>query len=177
VAEKRPLDPPAIDAVVGPDRPVVYTLPERVIESISLALFVTMLLATLSQVGFRYLFALPMPWTEELARTFFVMAMFTAMAFAMREDQHIVVDFLLNCYPSRVRKAAAIVFSITILFFLAVWARGTISLAQLNWNSNLVTLPWIRVAYLYWWELLGIALMALYLVIGLARNIREVKLP
>ncbi len=146
---------------------------EQGLEVVTLTLFVIMLLSTLGQVAFRYVLEISVPWTEELARTVFVAAMFTGMAFAVREREHIVVDFLILRYPPATRRWMETLFDLAILAFLGMWARGAVALADLNWNATLITLPWISVGWLYLWELLGIALMAIYVCLGLGRRLMD----
>lgn len=148
-----------------------WRLVEKGLEAVTLTLFVVMLLAALGQVAFRYLLEIPVPWTEELARTLFVAAMFTGMAFAARDREHIVVDFLLVKYAPALRRVIECLFDLAILAFLVLWARGAIALAELNWTATLITIPWFSVGWLYLWELLGIALMALYISLGLWRKL------
>jgi len=131
-------------------------------------MFILMGLSTLAQILFRYFIQSPLPWTEEAARSLFVLSMLMAIAFAYREREHIVVDFLFNKMPARARRIAGIVFNIAILMFLGFWARGAVQLADLNWNSTLITLPFFRVSYFYIWEIAAIVLTAIYVVLNTA---------
>ena len=67
---------------------------ENSLEWITMIGFSGMLLATIWQVLFRYVLKISVPWTEELARILFIMTMFLGIAIAIREDEHIIVDFL-----------------------------------------------------------------------------------
>jgi len=139
--------------------------------------FIAMLLASLGQVLFRYVLEIPVPWTEELARVLFVVSMLFGMAIAIREKEHIVVDFLLNKQTPRRRAIAACLFDALILAFLCAWARGTLGLIDLNWNSYLVTLNWIRVAYLYIAELLAVVLMIAFVLADLFAQAHSLRAP
>lgn len=147
---------------------VRYTLPERILHAATLSLFVLMGLSTLAQILFRYFLQLPLPWTEEAARVLFVLSMLMAIAFAYREGEHIIVDFLFLKLPGNVRRTVSILFNVAILCFLVTWARGAIQLADLNWGSSLVTLPFFRVSYLYMWEVAAIALTTIYVILDTA---------
>lgn len=148
------------------------TLAERAIEVVTLVMFVAVLLATLAQVFFRYVAEIPVPWTEELARTLFVLAMLTGIALAYREREHVVVDFLFLRLPPPARRIVKLVFDAAILILLVIWARGALALAELNWGSTLITLEFFRVAYFYLWELFAIALMVLYVLIDMVKTVR-----
>lgn len=137
-----------------------------------MALFVAMILATLAQVVFRYVLEIPVPWTEEAARALFVLSMVMSMAFAYREREHIVVDFLFVKLSPVSQRRLGLVFNLAILAFLAAWARGAWRLAEINWNSTLVTIPFFRVAYFYIWEVAAILLFLLYVVLDTIARVR-----
>ncbi|MEQ8707754.1 MAG: TRAP transporter small permease subunit [Rhodospirillales bacterium] len=144
--------------------------PRQAIETVATALIVVMMLSTLAQVAFRYVFELSVPWTEELARILFVMAMLLTMGTAIRENENIIVDFLLRRASPRWRCAISVLFDAAILAFLFIWGRGALALISLNLGSTLVTLPFVSVGYLYACELFGVLLMALYVGIDLVTN-------
>ncbi|MEQ9326712.1 MAG: TRAP transporter small permease [Rhodospirillales bacterium] len=157
--------------------PAWLAWPRRMIEMAAVAMITVMMLATLAQVAFRYLLEISVPWTEELSRILFVVAMFLTMGIAIREKENIVVDFLLRKAGPRPRMAIAILFDIVILGFLFIWARGALALISLNLGSSLVTLPVVSVGYLYACELLGVVLMALYVAVDLVENVRQIAAP
>ncbi len=140
---------------------------ERVVQSLGLAMFAAMLLLTLAQVVFRYALHLPVPWTEEAARALFVLATLSGIALAWRRRQHIIVDFLFAAMPFAVQRGLSLLFGISILAFLMLWARGAIELAGRNWDVTLITIGWFRLAYYYIWELAVIGLLALYVLLDL----------
>lgn len=166
--------PPALDSG-GPaadDTPAgLYTLPERLLFAVTLAMFTAMIGATLAQILFRYFLQIPVTWTEEAARALFVMAMLMGMAFAYRERQHVIVDFLFVKLPAPLQRWLGVVFNLLILVFLGFWARGALRLAEINWGSSLITVPFFRVAYFYIWELLAIALFFLYVLLDTAARV------
>ena len=61
----------------------------------------------------------------------------------------------------------SIVFAVSILVFLAMWARGAVILIERNWTVSLITIAWFKVAYYYVWELAMIALLGLYVLVDL----------
>ena len=142
-----------------------YSRAERALIGLCLAMFVAMILATLAQILFRYVLELPLAWTEEAARALFVLSMVMSIAFAYRKREHIIVDFLFDRLPPAWQRWLGLVFNLFILAFLAFWARGAWRLAELNWGSNLIAIPFFRVGYFYVWELAAIALLFLYVVL------------
>lgn len=156
----------------APARPG-YTRFERVLFAATLAMFIAMILATLTQILFRYFLKITLPWTEEAARSLFVLSMLTGMAFAYREREHVVVDFLFRKLPATIRGFLSVVFSLTILVLLAAWLRGAWQLAVLNWNATLITVPFFRVGYFYLWEMGAIILLATYVLLDLRTALRR----
>ncbi|MCB1384756.1 MAG: TRAP transporter small permease [Nitratireductor sp.] len=153
-------DPPA-----GGVPQVSYSPPERMLIWLCLAAFCAMILAALGQVVFRYVLEIPVAWTEEAARVLFVLCMVMSIAFAYREHEHVVVDFLFAGFPAGIQRGLALVFNLCIVAFLGFWARGAWRLAELNWNSTLTTIPFFRVSYFYIWELAAIGLLFLYVLL------------
>lgn len=135
---------------------------ETALTWIAMTGFIVMMLAVLAQVLFRYVLEVSAPWTEELARLLFVQSMLLGMALAVRFNEHIIVDFLFNKLSPEARIWAARLFAVVIICLLLLLMRGAVDLAQRNWNARLVSLPGIRVGYLYVGLVVSFALMAFY---------------
>ena len=137
---------------------------ERAVDALATACIVGMFVAAGAQVLFRYVLELAVPWTEELARLLFVLAMLVGIGVAIRQRDHIVVDFLLKKLPARGRLAVTALFNLVILAFLAFLAVGAFIMARTTWDSYLITLPFVRTAYLYLVQLAAVALYVFYIV-------------
>lgn len=156
-------------------RRAVVASAEFLLDALAITAFVVMLLSSLAQVLFRYALEIPVPWTEELARFLFVIAMLLGMAIAVREKEHIVVDFLFRKLPPAVQAAVAIAFDALILGFLVALLRGAIGLIGLNWSSRLIALNWISVGWLYAVEAFAVVLIILYVLADLVRQGRALR--
>lgn len=148
---------------------------DKSLVAISMAGFIGMLLATGSQVMFRYVLRIPVPWTEELARMLFILSMFLGIAAAIREKEHIVVNFLFKKMPIRVQAIGYIVYDVAILILLFLLARGTISMIRMMWNSYMIALEWIRTSYLYIGEFVAILFMMFYVILEILENVQTVR--
>jgi TRAP-type C4-dicarboxylate transport system permease small subunit len=73
--------------------------------------YAVMVMVGFAQVVFRYVLASPLSWSEELVRYVFVWSVFLTAAIAFNQNAHIVIDFLVGFYPSRLRRAARLVSS------------------------------------------------------------------
>ena len=150
----------------------LLTLFDRALVWVAMTAFIIMMLATIGQVVFRYVLEVPVPWTEELARVLFVQAMLIGMAIAVREDQHIVVDFLFKRLSPRGRHLVGFIFGLFVFLLLLILIRGAWSMVGNNWNSRLVSLGWVRVGYLYIGLLVSLVSMAFYTALGLAVRLK-----
>jgi TRAP-type C4-dicarboxylate transport system permease small subunit len=133
-------------------------------------------LSTGGQVLFRYVLKIPVPWTEELARILFILSMFLGIAIAIREKEHIVVNFLFKKLNPRAQAVGHIVFDAAILILLCFLARGTLSMVKMMWNSYMIALDWIRTAYLYMGEFIAIFFMMFYVVLEILENVQVLRL-
>jgi len=133
--------------------------------------FIGMLLSTGGQVLFRYVLRISVPWTEELARILFIQTMFFGIAVAIRENEHIVVDFLFKKMNIRLQVFGHLLYNGTIFIFLCFLARGTLAMTKMTWGSYMISLDWIRTGYLYMGELIAIVCMMLYIVIKIYENL------
>lgn len=148
---------------------------ESALEWVTMIGFSGMLLATIGQVLFRYVLKISVPWTEELARILFIMTMFLGIAIAIREDEHIVVDFLFKKLNRRLQAAGLILYNLAIFIFLCFLARGTLTMTQMTWESYMIALEWVRTGYLYFIEFIAILLMMLYVVLKINGNIKILR--
>ena len=73
----------------------------KLVEAITLIVFVVMLLLTISQIIFRYVLSISVPWTEEAARWFYVWQIFLGSALALRERIHLKVTLVTERFPPR----------------------------------------------------------------------------
>ena len=98
---------------------------EKILETITMVGFIGMLLSTGGQVLFRYALRISVPWTEELARILFILTMFLGISIAIREREHIVVDFLFKRLNPRIQAVGLIIYN-TAIFLLLCFLHGAI---------------------------------------------------
>ena len=143
---------------------------KQFLEVVTMVGFIGMLLSTGGQVLFRYVLRISVPWTEELARILFIQTMFFGIAVAIRENEHIVVDFLFKKMNLRLQAIGQIMYNTAIFIFLCFLARGTLAMTKMTWGSYMIALDWIRTGYLYMGELIAIVCMLLYIAIKIYEN-------
>lgn len=138
--------------------------------------FIGMLFTTWAQVLFRKI-SVSVDWTEELARVLFITSVFIGMAIAIYERKHIVVDFLFNRLPGRLRAAVAVFFDLVILAFLLLLLRGAARMTEVTWESYMIAMSWMRTGYLYLGECAAIVLMMIFIANQLAGDVRDLVSP
>ena len=88
--------------------------------------YVVIVVGGFAQVLFRFAFASPLSWSEELVRYVFVWSVFLTAAIAFNLNSHIVIDFLTCWYPPRLRRVVAllsltcVIVGVSILFVLGM---------------------------------------------------------
>jgi TRAP-type C4-dicarboxylate transport system permease small subunit len=145
---------------------------DGLVETVATAAFIVMFAAALLQVLVRYVLHVPVPWTEELARVLFTLAMLLGIALAIRTGEHIRVEALAQRLPRRGRLVLELAFQLLILILLLVLARGTLRMLDVTWNTHLIALSWLRTGHLYLAQLIAVGLMLLYLLARIAEGVR-----
>jgi len=134
-----------------------------VFEAVAIAAFLVMLGSSLLQVMFRYVFDLPLMWTEELARLMCVFTTYFGGVVVLLMREHIRVDFLDALLPPRGQKIIGLISDVLVGWFLVVFAIGCWFMAEATWNTETATMAWFRMAYVYYG--VGIAAVTMLLVI------------
>lgn len=117
------------------------------------------------QVLVRFVFKHPLPWTEEVARLAFVYSIFVGATLAVREKDHISVDFLLVVLPPGLRRAVRLVGTVLVAVFLGAMTWQGILFVQ---ATGVQMTPVLQLPFRYLYVVIPAsgALMLLYLVLG-----------
>lgn len=148
----------------------------RLEEYVCVALLVLMSVVVLTQVASRYVFAIPLSWTEELARYSLVWLTFIAGAMCIRSNSHFVIDLLLCKLPITPR----ILMQVAILLSMGAFAgvmlyTGIVILPIIDMQIS----PALRISmgYIYLAIPIGSFLMLFHIVCALIRKIQGLKDP
>ena len=93
----------------------------RVADLVGAALFAALFVVFLVQIGARFVFNRPLPWTDEAAVVLYIWVILWAAAFIVREREHVAFDLLWNAAGRRTRRAMRIAGHL-MLGGLAAWA-------------------------------------------------------
>jgi TRAP-type C4-dicarboxylate transport system permease small subunit len=81
----------------------------RAAQSLGGLMFLALFVVFLVQIGARFGFNKPLPWTDELAVVLYLWVILWASAFMVTEREHVVFDLVWNSVGPRVRRAMRIV--------------------------------------------------------------------
>jgi len=150
--------------------PRLKSLLERLNALVLLALFCT----TIAAVVFRTVLGLPASWSEELGQYAFIFLVFIGAAAAVADDSHIAITSLADRLGPRGRRACKLLQCVLPLPFLIVFAWGAWLNVQANWGTELPTVPWMNVGYMYLCVTLSAVAMCGWLV---QRGVRLLRTP
>lgn len=124
-------------------------------------LMVVMTITVSLQILFRYVFNVPLGWSEETARFAFVWVAFFGASALLRARQHINVTVFTDRFPIRLRDACALAANlcgmVCVFFFLV----GGIELTRNEWRQLAPALE-IPMGWVYLAIPISAALMALW---------------
>ena len=144
----------------------------RIIILIIVPIFTIMSAVTLIQVLFRYVFKLPLSWTEELARFLFVWVVFLGSAVSVKELAHVGVEYFLDRLSFGKKKVITIIAYSACIFMALI-------LAKVGWDvtrrtfAQLAPSMQIPMAYVYFAYPLGFLLSAVNFVYHLLCAINQ----
>ena len=138
---------------------------------LTMTLFTALLLVVIIQILSRYL-PYEFIWTEELSRYLFVYTIVTASPLALRKQEFIRVDLLIEALPKQVRKVYESVIAIFIFLFSVVLFIYGIQLTGLGTDLYAPTLGF-SMAYAYAAAPLLAILLMIYSVVYIVDQFRE----
>ncbi len=100
-----------------------------------IALMVVMTVTVSMQILFRYVFNVPLGWSEEAARFAFVWVSFFGAAALLRVREHINVAVFTERFPSRLRAACLFVANLCGLLCVGFFLIGGIDLTRNEWQQ------------------------------------------
>lgn len=137
----------------------------QIFDTICIAMLVILIMLALSQVLFRYVLKISVPWTEEAARMFYSFLIFTGVVLVEGENAQMKTTFFLEKMPVKVRFILqAIINGISILFCGGL-IYGAIKMARSSWSYKLGSIPFISTAIVYVPIIICMPFVILYLIL------------
>lgn len=141
-------------------------LVERVLILLSMLIAAVVFL----QVVFRYVLQQPLYWSEELPRYLLIWMSFLAAALAQKNEAHINITLAVTPLPMAVQRVIRLLANLVILGFLGVlvYSGSLVTRITAAHRSTALQIP---MAVVYAALPVGAALMMLYLVLQIARDL------
>lgn len=137
---------------------------DRVIRWIIIALMLFMTVTVFLQIVFRYVFNIPLGWSEEVARFSFAWVSFFGASALMRVREHINVTIFVDRFPPRLRSGAVLVANLCGLICVYFFLIGGIALTTNEWGQ-LAPAMQIPMGWVYLVIPVSAGLMAIWMVI------------
>jgi TRAP-type C4-dicarboxylate transport system permease small subunit len=148
-------------------RDFLVTIRQAVDGMIRWIIIVLMLFMTVTvslQIVFRYVFNVPLGWSEEVARFSFVWVSFFGASALMRVQEHINVTVFVDRFPARLRAGAVLVANLCGLICVYFFLIGGIALTTNEW-SQLAPATQVPMGWIYLVIPVSAGLMAIWMAI------------
>lgn len=119
----------------------------------------------------RYVLNDSLAWTEEIARYVLILVAFLGAITVTRKGTHIFLEFFYRYLPPLAGKWLSVVMEALSLFFYGYMAFVAVQLAQRT-KTKMASAE-IPKSLVYWGVAIGLAVMAVYSLMWLARKIRQ----
>lgn len=93
---------------------------DKIEEWVGGTLFIVMLLALVFQVFSRQVFNSPLKWSEEFARLLFVYVGYLGVSVAIKENQHVYIDFFIKKFPKPIQYTVNAILQLLVLIVLVL---------------------------------------------------------
>lgn len=135
----------------------------KILEKICFVLMIIMLSVTFAQVINRYIFGGSFFWAEECAILCMIWVTFLGSTIAIRRNSHTRIDFLINIFPPKLKKAVEVIDYLLMTVF--VLYLGYISFDVLKINKGVLTVGLkISRSVMYSSLTVGMIFMAVYFI-------------
>jgi len=148
----------------------------KLIDITALTAFAVMLVLVMSQVVFRYLIQVSVPWTEEAARWFYAWQIFLGSSLAMRDRLHLQITVLLDRFSGKPRAVLEFLTALTGLGFLAGVIWGSLLMIRAVYPVQAGSFP-VSTSYLYLSIPVGLAAMLALAARSLVDSARQLFQP
>ena len=148
---------------------------EKIQLSIGVLFLVIFFMAILIQVISRYL-GISIIWTEEVATNAFIWAIFMGAAVMVNRKDHFNFDFLFKQLKGKKRMILSLVNDSILLIFCAALFFYSLTALTSFWNYNWVTLPMIKMGYVWLALPVMTITMVIYLLAHIVGNVKQMMI-
>ncbi|MDP2061980.1 MAG: TRAP transporter small permease [Phaeovulum sp.] len=145
-------------------------------DGVAAAMLATLFSVFIVQIAARYIFNLPVGWTQEVSATLWLWLVLWGAAFCLRDEDHVKFDLLYQAAPTRWQRIFAMLAAVSIIIAVAgalpaAW--DYVDFYKIKRSAVLqVRMKWVFIIYI----LFSVGLVARY-VIGLIAILRDPGAP
>jgi TRAP-type C4-dicarboxylate transport system permease small subunit len=154
----------------------LFDATQRTIDSIVrwliIALMTVMTVTVTMQILFRYVFNIPLGWSEEAARFAFVWVSFFGASALMRVREHINVTVFIERFPARLKTLCVLVANIGGLGCVYLFLVGGIDLTRNEWGQLAPAME-IPMGWVYLAIPISATLMAIWMILQTVQTLAE----
>ena len=149
---------------------------QRLAHAVGGVLFLLLFGVFVLQIGARFGFNQPLPWTDELAVVLYVWVIAWACAFMVPEHEHVAFDLVFNLMRPRAQAVLrcgghAMLGSLAALCVPASWDYVRFMARE---GTPVLEVPFMWVFMPWWWLLLALVVRS---VLGVVQALRELSAP
>jgi len=137
-----------------------------------IALMAVMTVTVTMQILFRYVFNVPLGWSEEAARFAFVWVSFFGASALMRVREHINVTVFIERFPARLKTLCILLANIGGLGCVYFFLVGGIDLTRNEWGQLAPAME-IPMGWVYLAIPISAALMAIWMILQTVQTLAE----
>jgi TRAP-type C4-dicarboxylate transport system permease small subunit len=115
----------------------------------------------IAQIIFRYILAISVPWTEELARAAYIYVVFWGVVLLERDDGHIRTTMLIDVFPGKVRLIWEMVIAVCSIVFNVCLFVGSVVAFRAT-HTYLSALPEVPMKIFFIPILVGVPFLIVY---------------
>ncbi len=139
---------------------------------ISMSIMGIMAVLVILSVFLRYFLGIAFVWSEELITFLFIFTTFFGSVLAVKEDDHINIDFFFNRMPVKYKKAFKVFFS-----FIIIVLQIFIIKTSITWVAKVgnVYSPGLRIPFTYIYLMLPVSsmIMIIYALLNMIKIIKN----
>jgi TRAP-type C4-dicarboxylate transport system permease small subunit len=152
--------------------PVISTI----FEIATTILFINLLICVGLQILFRYVLKISVPWTEEGARYIFIWMVFLGSVVTFANDQNVRLTILSGKFSPKTEVMIDVFGALVVIVFCAIFFRGSIQMAQLNWQLPSLTMPGIYMGYLFISSILSCFMILVFSIVQLIEKFKTLTI-
>ena len=152
----------------------IVTTVDKVQRKVGIIAFVIFLLSVLTQIVSRYM-GISVLWTEEASTYFFIWMVFMGASVMVNKKQHFSFNLLSQKLKGRNLAILHFVVNLIVLSFTLILLGYGIYITKVFWNYNWMSIPSIKMGWM--WISIPImgGTMSLYLINHIAQDIKSLK--